>query len=92
MGIGFLPRGVYFSTATLYELAICLTVTGGAVLMLDTLGHPKDSDAETTRQMDEIAALRRRGEVTLGEAPESDGEGQKSPAEDKRPEVLERES
>ncbi|MDW8350829.1 MAG: proton-conducting transporter membrane subunit [Anaerolineae bacterium] len=92
MGLGFLPRGVYFSTATFYELAICLTVTGGAVLMLDTLGHPKDSDAETTRQMDEIAALRRRGEVTLGEAPASDGEGQQLPAEDKRPEVLERES
>ncbi|MFC1464467.1 MAG: hydrogen gas-evolving membrane-bound hydrogenase subunit E [Candidatus Brachytrichaceae bacterium NZ_4S206] len=77
MGIVFLPRGVYFSTATLYELAICLTVAGGAVLMLDTLGHPKDSDAETTRQMGEIAVLRQRGEVTLDESAEPEVRSQR---------------
>ncbi len=82
LGIGsLLPRGVYFSTATLFELAICLTVTGGAVLMMDTLGHPKDSDRETARQMDEIAVLRQRGEVTLGEpAQEASADLQISPA------------
>jgi multicomponent K+:H+ antiporter subunit A len=68
LGISFLPRGVYFSTATLFELAICLTVTGSAVLMLDTLGHPKDADRETIRQMEEIATLRQRGEVTLDDS------------------------
>jgi len=68
LGISFLPRGVYFSTATLFELAICLTVTGSAVLMLDTLGHPKDADQETIRQMEEIATLRQRGEVTLDDS------------------------
>ncbi len=72
LSIGALPRGVYFSTATLYELAICLTVAGGAVLMLDTLGHPKDSDAEAERQIGEIATLRQRGAVTLGEAEKSE--------------------
>ncbi|MCS6848902.1 MAG: proton-conducting transporter membrane subunit [Anaerolineae bacterium] len=87
LGIGFLPRGVYLSTATLYELAICLTVTGGAVLMLDTLGHPKDSDAETARQMDEIAVLRQRGEVTLDEVAESEVRGQKSEVRGERLEV-----
>ncbi|BCX05418.1 MAG: monovalent cation/H+ antiporter subunit A [Candidatus Roseilinea sp.] len=85
LGIGFLPQGVYFSTATLFELAICLTVTGSAVLMLDTLGHPKDSDAETARQMDEIAVLRQRGEVTLDETAEiqePEVRGQKSEVRD----------
>ncbi|MCS7060019.1 MAG: proton-conducting transporter membrane subunit [Anaerolineae bacterium] len=63
----WLPAGVYFSTATLYELAIALTVVGSAVLMLDTLGHPRDTDRETEQQMSEIAALREQGVVTLPE-------------------------
>jgi len=67
LGMDFLPAGVYLSTATLFELAICLTVVGSAVLMLDTLGHPKDADAESIQQMQAIAALRDRGEVTLDE-------------------------
>jgi len=67
LGIAFLPAGVYFSTATLFELAICLTVAGSAVLMLDTLGHPKDADAESAQQIQAIAALAQRGEITLGE-------------------------
>ncbi|MCS6774079.1 MAG: DUF4040 domain-containing protein, partial [Thermoflexales bacterium] len=62
-----LPRGVYLSTATAYEIAICLTVVGAAVLMIDTLGRPRDSDAETEQQMAEIAVLRAQGEVTLPE-------------------------
>jgi len=68
LGISFLPAGVYLSTATLFELAICLTVVGSAVLMLDTLGHPKDADAESAQQIQAIAALRERGEVTLDES------------------------
>jgi len=37
------------------------------VLMLDTLGHPKDADAESAQQIQAIAALAQRGEITLGE-------------------------
>ncbi len=62
-----LPSGVYFSTALLFELAIALAVTGSAVVMLDTLGHPRDTDRETEQQMDEIATLRQQGVVTLPE-------------------------
>ncbi len=37
-----LPEGFYFSTAFLFEVAICLTVLGSATYMIDTLGHPGD--------------------------------------------------
>lgn len=43
-----LPKGFYLSTSFLFEVAICLTVLGGASLMLDTLGHP--SEVETGEQ------------------------------------------
>ncbi len=72
LGFGhWLPAGVYFSSATLFELAIALAVVGTSVLILDTLGRPKDTDAETEQQMSEIAALRARGEVTLPETTDS---------------------
>jgi multicomponent K+:H+ antiporter subunit A len=64
---GLLPKGVYFSTATLFELSICVSVTGSAVLILDTLGHPRDADLETEKQMADIAVLRTQGAVTLPE-------------------------
>ncbi len=64
---GLLPSGVYFSTALLFELSIALAVTGSAVVILDTLGHPRDTDRETEQQMGEIAALREQGVVTLPE-------------------------
>lgn len=67
----FLPKGVYLSTATLYELAICLTVLGSAVLMLDTLGRPRDADTETEAQLAAIAQLRASGAVTLPEEPQA---------------------
>lgn len=39
-GWAFLPRGFHLSTSFLIEVAICLTVLGGATKMLNTLGHP----------------------------------------------------
>ena len=36
-----LPTGFYFSSAFLFELAICLSVLGSVFLMLNTLGHPE---------------------------------------------------
>ncbi len=35
-----LPTGVSFSTAFLFELAICLAVLGSVATILNTLGHP----------------------------------------------------
>jgi multicomponent K+:H+ antiporter subunit A len=35
-----LPTGFYFSSAFLFELAICLSVLGSVFFMLNTLGHP----------------------------------------------------
>ena len=37
-----LPPGFHISSAFLTEVAICLTVLGSAVFMLDALGHPGD--------------------------------------------------
>ena len=39
-----LPYGFDFSSAFLFEVAICLTVLGSAALILNTLGHPDDED------------------------------------------------
>ncbi len=41
-----LPYGFDFSSALLFEVAICLTVLGSAALILNTLGHPDDADEE----------------------------------------------
>jgi multicomponent K+:H+ antiporter subunit A len=59
-----LPANVHLSTATLFELGICLSVLGSAALMLDTLGRPKDADRESTEELQEIAALEQKGTVT----------------------------
>lgn len=39
-----LPKGVHLSTSMLFELAIFLSVLGSAVHMLNTLGHPEESE------------------------------------------------
>jgi multicomponent K+:H+ antiporter subunit A len=39
-GWPFMPDGFHISTSFLIEVAICLTVLGGATHMLNTLGHP----------------------------------------------------
>lgn len=39
-----LPYGFDFSSAFLFEVAICLTVLGSAALIINTLGHPDDAD------------------------------------------------
>ena len=39
-GWTFMPKGFHISTSFLIEIAICLTVLGGATHMLNTLGHP----------------------------------------------------
>jgi multicomponent K+:H+ antiporter subunit A len=41
-----LPTGFNLSTSFLFEVAICLAVLGSASYMLDTLGHPGDSDEQ----------------------------------------------
>ncbi len=61
------PAGVKFSTALVMEVSICLAVLGGASLVIDTLGHPKEHDPETDRQFERLVALERRGRVTTPE-------------------------
>ncbi len=41
-----LPRGFALSTSFIFEVAICLTVLGGASMTLGALGHPKDEVVE----------------------------------------------
>jgi multisubunit Na+/H+ antiporter MnhB subunit len=41
-----LPRGFSLSTSFIFELAICLTVLGGASMTLAALGHPKDEPVD----------------------------------------------
>jgi multicomponent K+:H+ antiporter subunit A len=59
-----LPADVHLSTATLFEVAICLSVLGSAALILDTLGRPKDSDRESAEELHEIEVLEQQGAVT----------------------------
>jgi multisubunit Na+/H+ antiporter MnhB subunit len=44
-GWTILPSGLHISTSFLIEVAICLTVLGGATHMLNTLGHPGEVEA-----------------------------------------------
>jgi len=60
-----LPKGFHLSTAFLFEVAIGLAVLGSASFVIDTLGHPKDSDVESDEQMAEMAILERHGAFTL---------------------------
>jgi hypothetical protein len=41
-----LPKGFALSTSFIFEVAICLTVLGGASMTLDALGHPKDKPGD----------------------------------------------
>ncbi len=41
-----LPAGFHISTSFLFEVAICLTVLGSIALMLNTLGHPRETLAQ----------------------------------------------
>jgi multisubunit Na+/H+ antiporter MnhB subunit len=43
-GWPFMPSGFHISTSFLIEIAICLTVLGGATHMLNTLGHPGERE------------------------------------------------
>ncbi len=43
----YLPNGVTFSNAFIFEIAICLVVMGASVLILDNLGHPTEKDKES---------------------------------------------
>ena len=43
-GWALMPSGFHISTSFLIEVAICLTVLGGATHMLNTLGHPGERE------------------------------------------------
>jgi NADH:ubiquinone oxidoreductase subunit 5 (subunit L)/multisubunit Na+/H+ antiporter MnhA subunit/multisubunit Na+/H+ antiporter MnhB subunit len=66
IGIEF-PKDFHFSTGLLFEIAIALTVLGGASLVIDTLGRPKDIDFESMRKVEEISDLEKLGQVTREE-------------------------
>jgi hypothetical protein len=37
-----LPKGFHLSTSFLFEVAICLSVLGSAIHMINTLGRPSE--------------------------------------------------
>ncbi len=41
-----LPTGFNLSNSFFFEVAICITVMGGATLMIDNLGHPRNGDPD----------------------------------------------
>ena len=49
-----LPQGFHISTSFLLEVAICLSVLGSVVYMLNTLGHPGDQSTESSKRLKEI--------------------------------------
>lgn len=64
-----LPSGFHLSTAFLFEVAICLSVLGSASYIIDTLGHPKDHDAESDQELQDIAAREKQGVATVDDPP-----------------------
>jgi multicomponent K+:H+ antiporter subunit A len=50
-----LPRGFHLSTSFLFELAICLSVLGSVMHMLNALGHPGERDVESKRCLQKIS-------------------------------------
>jgi NADH:ubiquinone oxidoreductase subunit 5 (subunit L)/multisubunit Na+/H+ antiporter MnhA subunit/multisubunit Na+/H+ antiporter MnhB subunit len=66
IGINF-PKDFHFNSGLLFEIAIALTVLGGASLVIDTLGRPKDIDFESMRKVEEITGLEWLGQVTREE-------------------------
>jgi multicomponent K+:H+ antiporter subunit A len=50
----YLPFGLALSNAYIFEIAICLTVMGAAVLILDNLGHPTEADQESDALLTKI--------------------------------------
>lgn len=50
----YLPQGIVLSNALVFEVAICLAVTGASVLILDNLGHPAETDPESDILLSEI--------------------------------------
>lgn len=70
LGINF-PNDFHFNTGLLFEVAIALTVLGGATLVIDTLGRPKDIDPESLRKVEEISKMEILGQVTREEGTHS---------------------
>jgi hypothetical protein len=50
-----LPKGFQLSTSFLFELAICLSVLGSVIHMLNALGHPGERDVESKRCLQKIS-------------------------------------
>jgi multicomponent K+:H+ antiporter subunit A len=50
----YLPVGLVFTNALIFEVAICITILGASVLILDNLGHPTEADTESTALLKEI--------------------------------------
>jgi multicomponent K+:H+ antiporter subunit A len=50
----YLPVGLVLSNAFIFEIAICVTILGASVLILDNLGHPTEADTESTALLKEI--------------------------------------
>lgn len=50
----YLPVGLAFSNALFFEIAICITILGASVLILDNLGHPTEADIESKALLTEI--------------------------------------
>ena len=49
-----LPRGFSLSTAFFFELAICVSVLGGVIAMLNALGHPRTGHIEPALETKEV--------------------------------------
>jgi multicomponent K+:H+ antiporter subunit A len=62
-----LPAGLSLSTSIVFEIAIFLTVLGGATLVIDSVGRPRDDDEESVHHVEEISVLEKRGLVTRGD-------------------------
>ncbi len=52
-----LPVGFAVTSSFFSEVAICLAVLGSVILILDTLGHPTDAEAEVERDLAAMTAL-----------------------------------
>jgi len=69
-----LPAGFYFSSAFLFEVAICLTVLGSMAYMLNTLGHPTGKSELTEAKTGYSANGSHHSIEQTTASPQTDGE------------------
>jgi multisubunit Na+/H+ antiporter MnhB subunit len=58
-----LPAGLKFSSTTLFEIGICVSVLGGICAIMEAIASPKEVEIEEKRRTQQMEALKERENV-----------------------------